>query len=175
MISRALTVYLIHALLGTLTLCAAINSYQQPPCFDNLSSCRAELGHKAVETLKDKHLLMIGDSLTRYQYLSLAYTLRHRRPPEVSMYPNMIENTHDGWENFFMETNGNLAPYEDCDCSYYDGRFFEHRRYYDKHMNISVTYIMFRGFFVEGSNDTNSLHVPHPQEKYAWTRPGRSR
>lgn len=78
-------------------------------------------------------------------------------PPQITMDPNMNENTHGEWITFFKTTNHVLAPYEDCDCSYYDGRFFEHRRYHDKKNNISVTYLMYRGFFIEGSNDTNSL------------------
>jgi hypothetical protein len=145
----------------------AINSYKEPPCFNNLGKCRDDLGRKAVETLKDKYVLMIGDSLTRYQYTSLVYTLRHRYPPLPSMYPDMNEFTHDGWNAFFKESNDMLAPYEQCDCSYYSGRFFEHRRYHDPHMNISVTYIMYRGFFIEGSSDTNSLRAPEPQEAHA--------
>jgi len=135
----------------------AINSYVPPPCFHNQTECRTKLAHKAIATLKNKYLLMIGDSLTRYQYLSLVYTLRHRMPPQTTMYPNMNENTHGEWMTFFKNTNRVLAPYEDCDCSYYDGRFFEHRRYHDVHNNINVTYLMYRGFFIEGTNDTNSL------------------
>lgn len=145
----------------------AINSYKAPECYEHLAECKVELGHKVVETLKDKYLLMIGDSLTRYQYTSLVYTLRHRHPPEPTMFPDMNEFTHDGWMPFFKESNAVLAPYENCDCSYYGGRFFEHRRYHDPHMNISVTYLMYRGFFIEGSNDTNSLHAPEPQEVHA--------
>lgn len=79
------------------------------------------------------------------------------------MYPNLNENTHGGWLEFFENTNANMAPYEQCDCSYYDGRFFEHRRYFDPTWNVSVTYLMFRGFYIEGSNDTNSLHAPAPR------------
>jgi hypothetical protein len=146
---------------------AAINSYKTPPCFGDLQKCRNELGHKAIDTLKDKYLLMIGDSLTRYQYTSLVYTLRHRYPPLPSLYPDMNEFTHDGWMPFFKESNAMLSPYEQCDCSYYGGRFFEHRRYHDPHMNISVTYLMYRGFFIEGSNDTNSPWAPEPQDKTA--------
>ena len=146
-----------------ISLTCAINSYQAPPCYDNIGECRLELGHKAIDTLQNKYLLMIGDSLTRYQYLSLVYTLRHRHPPDETMYPDMNEFTHKDWQPFFETTNSMLAPYEHCDCSYYDGRFFENRRYYDPRMNISVTYLMFRGFFLEGSNDTNSLHAQNPK------------
>lgn len=151
-----------HFLLFMSLLCVtvAINSYEPPPCFGNVKDCRETLGRKAIATLKDKYLLMIGDSLTRYQYLSLVYTLRHRNPPHVEMYPNMNENTHGEWMRFFETTNDVLSPYEHCDCSYYDGRFFEHRRYHDAKNNISVTYLMYRGFFIEGTNDTNSLHAP---------------
>jgi len=36
---------------------------------------------EAGQCLKDKHLLFIGDSLTRYQYLSLAYFIEHKKWP----------------------------------------------------------------------------------------------
>ena len=148
-------------------LCFAINSYETPPCFGKLKECRENLGRKTTETLKGKYLLMIGDSLTRYQYLSLVYTLRHQNPPHVHMNPNMNENTHGEWIQFFKTSNRVLAPYEDCDCSYYGGRFFEHRRYYDPVNNIRVTYLMYRGFFIEGTNDTNSLWAKEPQKESA--------
>lgn len=144
-------------------LCTAINSYETPPCFGKLKECRENLGKKATEALKNKYLLMIGDSLTRYQYLSLVYTLRHQNPSHVHMNPNMNENTHGERIQFFKTSNQVLAPYEDCDCSYYGRRFFEHRRYHDPHNNVSVTYLMYRGFFIEGSNDTNSLWAREPQ------------
>lgn len=85
----------------------------------------------------------------------------------------MNENTHGEWAKFFQTTNHMLAPYEECDCSHYNGRVFEHRRYHDVHNNISVTYIMYRGYFVEGSNDTNSLWATDPQASSAplWSMP----
>ena len=153
--------------LSVLCVCNAITSYIAPPCYSDLTHCRDELGEKAILALKDKYILMIGDSLTRYQYLSLVYTLRHRRAPAITMFPNLNENTHGEWIRFFETTNHMLAPYEDCDCSYYGGRFFEHRRYHDVHTNVSVTYLMYRGFFIEGTNDTNSLFAPEPKAETA--------
>lgn len=83
--------------------------------------------------------------------------------------PNMVDEHiwHDfksqGWKLFFKGTNGMLQPYEECDCSHYDGRIFEHRSYFDPFLNITVKYIMYRGFFIEGTNNSNSLYAPVPQ------------
>lgn len=81
--------------------------------------------------------------------------------------PNLCENTWGEWVNFFKGTNSLLQPNEQCDCSYYNGRFFENRYYHDPRLNITVSYIMFRGNTVAGTSDTNSLFATEPQASVA--------
>jgi hypothetical protein len=65
------------------------------------------------------NIVFMGDSLTRYQYLDMAYFLSHNgtwiRPEDR---PSMVmEKTHYlGWNSFYNFTNANLSPYESCDC-----------------------------------------------------------
>lgn len=70
-------------------------------------------------------LIFVGDSLTRYQYLSLAYWLRHGRWFDPSIYPKNLVNAHsfrdssrpeNDWNEFFQQSNNMLQPNELCDC-----------------------------------------------------------
>lgn len=65
-----------------------------------------------------KTIVFIGDSLTRYQYLDLVYSLHHRsrhfmlRPRENPL----IALTFRTWMAFLNGTNADLSPNEACDC-----------------------------------------------------------
>jgi hypothetical protein len=62
-------------------------------------------------------LVMMGDSVTRYQYLSLAYFLRHGTWWNATYPKNLVnEKTFGSYDSFFRETSQLLAPYERCDC-----------------------------------------------------------
>jgi hypothetical protein len=63
-------------------------------------------------------LAFVGDSLTRYQYLSLVYYLRHGQWDEDGNYPNMAAEMpfQRDWSSFYMYTNTILHPWEWCDC-----------------------------------------------------------
>jgi hypothetical protein len=116
-------------------------------CF-NRSSCA-----HAVCLPAGTHIVFAGDSTTRYQYLQLAYALRHG-----------VENLHDGprsinserswpglrsaqtrWGVFTNATSQLLHPHELCDCyrSTSDLHGFQHRYF---HINgVSLTYIELMG------------------------------
>jgi len=134
--------------------------------------CLDDLARRTQSQLAGKHLLMIGDSLTRYQYISLAYTLRHSRLPDAHMQRNLFTSpAYHAFMDYFKRVNNVLSPYEKCDCSrepmVFD-RFFENHRYYDKQRNITVTYLMYRGDKdLKHTNDSNSLWAPHPQSESA--------
>jgi hypothetical protein len=103
--------------------------------------------------LRDIHIAMIGDSLMRYQYLSLAYRLRYGVWFDDSKwYYNLVsENTfadpfqNNTWGAFLYHTNRILQPYEVCDChrkvSDWMSDVVENRYYYDPILNNSLVYV----------------------------------
>lgn len=127
-----------------------INTFQVPRCFKELQKCEYEIGHKAMNFYKNKKVLFVGDSLTRYQYLSLAYILRHRQAQKKLTYPSIVqENSWGGnWDQFFLGSTNLLHPYENCTVCDRNG-FFEYRQYNDIINNIQLTYIQFRGIGFE--------------------------
>ncbi len=105
---------------------------------------------KAV-VLRDIHIVMIGDSLMRYQYLSLAYRLRHGVWFNESLWHyNLVKQgtfkspLNDGlWGEFLLHSNNVLHPLELCDCYRQPLPFdvVENRYYYDPLLNNSVVYL----------------------------------
>ena len=126
-----------------------INTFILPKCFQDWTSCSHGLGNKAVQYYSNKKILFMGDSLTRYQYLSLCYILRHRKPQHKETYPSVVqENTWHGWPAFFNGSSNMLHPYETCTvCD--RGGTYEYRNYHDPHLNIRLTYIQYRGIGFE--------------------------
>jgi hypothetical protein len=106
--------------------------------------------------LKNLRLVFMGDSLTRYQYLSLAYFLRFGRWFDPTIMVNNLVNAHsfhhpfhpkEDWNEFFFQSNRILHPFEVCDClRSHDGRVVLERRYfYDAKHNNRLTYINMNG------------------------------
>lgn len=124
-----------------LSCAAAMQNYAQP-----LTSV-----HTVINLLKNKHLILLGDSLTRYQYLDLVHLVTFQNYLEDSTTLNPVnEHTFSDWNLFYNVTNQNLAPYEKCDCfrdnNLHDERMeFENRYYFNPIHNISITYLMFTG------------------------------
>jgi hypothetical protein len=59
----------------------------------------------------------IGDSLTRYMYLSLATYLAQGRWTTKQDVPNILEEIQfRGWPTFYNYTKNYFQPYEQCDC-----------------------------------------------------------
>ena len=72
----------------------------------------------ALQVLRGKHLLLIGDSLTRYQYLNLVQFLTTGYPLWPNKSDAAFENIHQ-WPSvnaFFQGTNNRLGGQEVCDC-----------------------------------------------------------
>lgn len=114
-------------------------------------------------------LALLGDSITRYQYLSLAYFLRHgyffnpnqSKPHLVNQHTFMRHAPEgQGWKQFLNQTNQLLSPMEYCDCfrapwprmSAVDGNVMENRYFHDPFLNNSVAYIQAFG------NSVSSMH-----------------
>lgn len=128
-------------------------------------------------------LVFMGDSITRYQYLSLTYFLKHgywydhSTNHENNNYNNLF-NAHsfhhpfhpeEDWNEFFMQSNRLLHPYEACDCiRTKDGSIIVERRYfYDKRHNNIITYINMNGH-TPATSITNHQQPPqqHQSSKY---------
>jgi hypothetical protein len=113
-------------------------------------------------------LVMIGDSITRYQYLSLAYYLRHGHWFDPKEKPHLVNQNSfmrkapkgKGWPRFYNATNQMLAPLEKCDCfrarwpniNAVDGNVMENRYFHDPSRNNSLAYIQAFG------NSNSVLH-----------------
>jgi hypothetical protein len=106
--------------------------------------------------MKNLRLVFLGDSLTRYQYLSLAYYLRFGRWFDPHIKVNNLVNAHsfhhplhpkEDWNEFFLQSNRILHPLEVCDClRSHDGSVVLERRYfYDATHNNLLTYINMNG------------------------------
>ena len=64
-------------------------------------------------------LVFMGDSITRYQYLDLVYTLHfgNRKHERRDMKNNPLnEYMWDSWQEFYNYTYTDLQPNEGCDC-----------------------------------------------------------
>lgn len=64
-------------------------------------------------------LVFMGDSITRYQYLDLVYTLHfgNRKHERRDMKNNPLnEYMWDSWQEFYNDTTTELQPNEGCDC-----------------------------------------------------------
>ena len=97
----------------------------------SLSHCRLRkfTGNEAKKCLKDNHLLFMGDSLSRYFYMSLTTLIATGHwSPRLSHKTNpayrpsaMIEKDFNTWSDFHQFTNTMLndpstSSYELCDC-----------------------------------------------------------
>jgi len=81
-------------------------------------------------------VVMMGDSLTRFQYLDLAYFLKHgvwqwqslnetrENATNASLYRDFssAKNFNSSWGNFYAATKSMLTPHEECDCFRKDTR-----------------------------------------------------
>mmetsp|Transcript_24090 Transcript_24090/g.27499 ORF Transcript_24090/g.27499 Transcript_24090/m.27499 type:complete len:431 (-) Transcript_24090:138-1430(-) len=135
------------------------------------------LGLANFSTPKDFHLVMVGDSLTRFQYLSFIYFLKYKKwldpTTDLSTHERVAVHKDTSWQDFFKNTKEIMAPEEECDCfrpgthhrivkSEYD-KLIENRYYHDKDSNISVTYLQKFGpdnSFKSTWNVTD-VHNPH--------------
>ena len=91
------------------------------------------------------HIALAGDSITRYQYISLVYFLKFGKWIDPDDVPNMVrEKHHDSWSNFYEFTKDKLHPFEQCDCFRPEGHKMammnENRYFKDPIRNNSVSY-----------------------------------
>ena len=89
---------------------------------------RRHSAEAARSCLSGKHIAFIGDSVTRYEYLSLVYFLSKKQYMErygasVSGEPSLVnEKDWDSWDDFFTHGSARVAAAVDaeatelCDC-----------------------------------------------------------
>lgn len=120
---------------------------------------------------RNLNILLSGDSLTRYQYLDLAYFLAYGKWVNPSDTPNLeIETDHEDWVEFYNFTNTALQPYEECDCFRGPGSIgrgktvIENRYFLDKERNNSLTYLQkFGDWEYRSSWDVSDVHNKHDE------------
>ena len=100
---------------------------------------------KAKQLLSNRHIILLGDSLTRYQYLNLIHTLQ-RNSWEPSIKPSIDNGKHwKNWEQFLVGATLRFGCQEICDCYRNEETALgkENRYYYDPVHNISISLFFF--------------------------------
>jgi hypothetical protein len=115
-----------------------------------------------VPIFRNQHILMVGDSLLRYQYVSLVHLLSKGEFPDKLDPDGKIlqERMFSSWAEFFTFSNGlfssTVSGSEVCDCHRDQvwrslAEVTENRYFRDRKNNFSITYIQYFG-------DTFPLH-----------------
>jgi hypothetical protein len=98
-----------------------------------------------MELLRNKYIILIGDSLSRYQYVNLIHYILYDRCP--SNYPRVEhEKEWNDWEAFHRGSNLRFGCSEICDCfhtSWNDNT--ENRYFYDEKYNFSISFHYWNG------------------------------
>jgi hypothetical protein len=100
------------------------------------------------EAMRNRRLMFVGDSVTRYQYVALTSFLTHRTWPT----DECVTNEHcsqGGWKEFFEKTTAANQGMELCDC-YRDGccgsdTVNENRKYFNPELNVTIWYFKWYG------------------------------
>jgi len=96
---------------------------------------------------RNLHLALLGDSVTRYQYISLAYFLKTGKWVPTNEKPSLLnQKDFTSWNHYLEYTNTVLQPQEQCDCFRADGgrgygSICENRYFSDPTRNNYITFI----------------------------------
>jgi hypothetical protein len=107
----------------------------------------------ARDCLRGKHLLFIGDSVTRYQYLNLAQYIQTGAWTPFSAEGDALtedEREWPSWTAWFTATVARLGGNEICDCYrplIAVSRCAENRFYYNADVDVRLTFIL---YFADG-------------------------
>jgi len=121
--------------------------------------------------LSGKHVVFVGDSLTRYQYINLVHWLRTGRwfadAPPFSEW----EKDWPSWPAFYEGTNNRLRGWEICDCFRDESNTWssgsEHRYFNDPERAIRITYLQMFGLHNSPFNNLAWLNVDCMNEKFS--------
>jgi hypothetical protein len=88
--------------------------------------------------------MLIGDSLTRYQYLNLAHFIATGEWHSPADLPNENEKRFGSWDRFYKETNRRLRGHETCDCFRNGNDYFNvtENRYFEEPSGVKLSYFM---------------------------------
>lgn len=111
-------------------------------------------------SLHNKTVVFIGDSLTRYQYLNLAYFAVHQHwPPHFDPLCREIafdrkdrprfppEQESDGWKKFNEYSNSVLSDFELCEC-YREKRWWLHKDSIIENRYLYVPQVGLKMFYI---------------------------
>jgi hypothetical protein len=122
---------------------------------------------------RNLHVAFLGDSITRFQYMTFVFYLHHGRHLADRDRPNplrdspLIENAVG--EKVFNFSNVILSPNEQCDCyriaKWQPDLVFDNRYYIDASRNNSVSFILKYGSMnVQGHWSPSTVHDTHTLE-----------
>jgi len=105
-----------------------------------------ELGESPAEyskLLNNQNIVMLGDSLMRYQYLSLAHLVHTSSFISATLRPNVLmHQTYKSLEDYYYAASDLFAPNEFSEI--FLGKFDNHY-YHNKERNLSITYMVYSG------------------------------
>jgi len=104
-----------------------------------------DFARMAVSKAAPQGLVLMGDSVTRYQYLNLVHFLEHGSwyTDPTGLRPSENERKFDGgWKEFYQVTNERLRGHEICDC-YRENDISEFRYYING--DVKVSYLQLFG------------------------------
>jgi hypothetical protein len=114
----------------------------------SLDAIDRNFARKCIRDFAPNGITLIGDSLTRYQYLNLVHFLEHGTwiTDASNLMPSENEHTFGNWTNFYKITNQRVRGHEICDCHRIEGQFdsIMENRYYDDG-DIKITYLQLFG------------------------------
>lgn len=135
-------VFSLLVIIQLLIICTSVGGLLVSPASLNVNISDDRL----FSSLRDKVILFIGDSITRYQYLNLAVTLERMRWPNAfdddEELPGSVcvQTKYMNFNEFFYYTSSALKGHELCDCWRTRGYNYENRRYYNPTLNVSLVF-----------------------------------
>ena len=127
-----------------------------------------EILYRGRNFLENKTLVMVGDSLMRYQYLNLIHSL-YTNSWDESEYPHLEhEKEWIDWKHFLLGSTNRFGCREICDCYRYNNKNVrENRHYFDQSRNISVHNFYYApGLGIFGNNLPTSKNFSELCEDY---------
>ena len=113
-------------------------------------SCYLDATRQAHCAPAGAHIVFMGDSVTRYQWLALATSFRRGSELDPAEFPSSAnEQEWPNWKLFFNGTNNRLEPHGRCDCFRSDARPLGSKivenRYFWLPGRLNLTYIQVLG------------------------------
>lgn len=143
-------------------------SWSAPPQLNMLYKGKPINGSELAERLRNRRLLFMGDSVTRYLYVSLVYFLvsGQWKHPSIQLHNEKAFST---WKLYYEQSTAVMNTDHShmiCDCFRPDtlGAGFitkacENRYFFDISRNLSVTYVQLWSKYLVRGNDLDFLNA----------------